>query len=347
MKARIKKEDLVSFKIHASSIKRNPDLAVLDHLKIEIIGDYVSIMKSNLRSFAIQTTPNDSEDGSFLVDENVLFNFIELSDSDYINFDVSGVRVIIYDERNKATSKTEPVTIYPKPDVTNKEWQPINKLVLEAIGIAAQIVFDDEIQGMKNSVFIGEGAVAGSDGSIAFWRMFKKEEQEHLPRLVLRKEVAMSVSKLNGCEISENASYNLFKSGSVLFGFSKTEVPFVNLPPVFGNPTGTLSFNIFKSALIKWNTFCINTFKSKVLSAEFTAEATKLNLELVDANYGRESKSHIDIVEGSGYFKFNPSTLNMLLKVLPSDNIYFYPGPNRYYITDNDKSFMSAIMLII
>jgi hypothetical protein len=344
MKARIKKEDLASFKTYASNIKRNGDIPVLDHLKIEVAGDFVSITKTNLRAFAIQTTQNDSEDCSFLVDENVLFNFIELSDCEYINFDVKGTSILIYDDRNKTNCKTELVTIYPKVDVTHKEWKPVSKSVLEAIGIAAQVVFDDEISGMKNSVFIGEKSVAGSDGGIAFWKEFPNED---IPKIVLRKDVAVSVSKLNGCEHSSSESYDLFKSGNALFGFVKSEIGFVNLPPVFGKTDKPLSFNIFRSALVKWNTFCINTFKSKVLSATFKAEGSKLNLQLVDANYGRDSNSHIDIVDGTGEFKFNPSTLNMLLKVLPSDQLYFYPGPNRYFITDCDKSFMSAIMLII
>jgi hypothetical protein len=45
--------------------------------------------------------------------------------------------------------------------------------------------------------------------------------------------------------------------------------------------------------------------------------------------------------------------MNTLLKVLPTEQIHFYPSTrivngnvDRYYITDANKTFMSAIMLI-
>src|SRR5215208_4849930 len=165
MNARIKKDDLASFKTYASQIRKNTDQPITDYLKIEVIGDFISVTKTNYKAFAIQTTPNDSEDCCFLVDENILFNFVELSDSEYINFTITGIRITIFDDRNKAVSQTENVSMYPKVDVTNKEWVTVPKYILDAVGICAQIVFDDEISGIKNSVFIGQKYVAGSDAT--------------------------------------------------------------------------------------------------------------------------------------------------------------------------------------
>jgi hypothetical protein len=349
MNARIRKEELQAFKTYASQIKKNTDQPITDYLKIEVVGDFVSVMKTNYKSFAIQTTPNDSEDCSFLVDENILFNFVELSESEFVNFTITGIRITIYDDRHKAVSQTESVTLYPKLDFTNKEWVSVPKYVLDAIGICAQIVFDDEISGIKNSVLVGDKHVAGSDGSVGYWQQFK----EDLPTLVLRKDVAMSVSKLNGCEISSNESYDLFKDGNVLFGFSKSEVKYMHMVPFFLVPDEKLSFYLNKSSLVKWNTFCINSCKSKVLTATFKAKDFRLDLELVDSKYERDNNSYLDIVNGSGEFRFNPMTLNTLLKVLPTEQIHFYPSTrivngnvDRYYITDASKTFMSAIMLI-
>lgn len=344
MNARIKKDDLASFKTYASQIRKNTDQPITDYLKIEVIGDFISVTKTNYKAFAIQTTPNDSEDCCFLVDENILFNFVELSDSEFINFTITGIRITIFDDRNKAVSQTENVSMYPKVDVTNKEWVTAPKYILDAVGICAQIVFDDEISGIKNSVFIGQKYVAGSDATIGYWQQIK----EDLPNLVLRKEVAMAVSKLNGCDISSNDSYDLFKQGNVLFGFVKSVIGFVCLPPKFEETDRDLSFYINKSALIKWNSFCINSCKSKVLTAEFNADGNKLNLELIDSKYERNNNSYLDVANGSGSFTFNPVTLNTLLKVLPNEQLHFYPGRknDRYYITDKDKTFMSAIMLI-
>lgn|ERR1044072_1097227 len=362
MKARIKKTDLVAFKIHASQISKSKELPILDYLKIEVIGDFVSITKTNLIAFAIQTTANDSEDCCFLVDENILFNFVELSDSEYINFVVTGLRVKISDDRHNTSSQTESTNIYPKFELKDNKWVELDDSVLTAVGICAQIVFDDELTGLKNSVFIGDDAVAGSDATIGYWQKFNKE----LPKMVLRKNVAYSVSKLKSCSHSDNGQYNLFKSGDVLFGFSKSEVPYTYLLPFFKEPKpdAKASFYIHKQLLIKWNTFCINTCKSKSLTATFSANQHRLDLELIESKSEQNNSSYFDIVDGSGDFRFNPSTLNMLLKVLPIDHIHFYPSEtyvlngsvvpketpgarvDRYYITDKDKTFMSAIMLI-
>jgi hypothetical protein len=105
--------------------------------------------------------------------------------------------------------------------------------------------------------------------------------------------------------------------------------------------------------LIKWNTFCIKSTKSKILTATFKAEGNRLELELADVKYERDNNSYLDIIDGSGEFRFNPITLNSLLNVLPSEQIHFYPSKrrldsgqlDRYYITDSAKTFMSAIML--
>lgn len=360
MKARVKKTDLVAFKLHASQIRKNAEQPITDYIKIDVSGDFATITKTNLKAFAIKTVANDSEDCCFLVDENILFNFVELSDSEYINFEISGIRIKIYDDRNKATSQTETANVFPKIDISNKHWVEVPKHVLEAVGVCAQIVFDDEISGLKNSVLIGNNHVAGSDGTVGYWQKFK----EDLPEIVLRKEVALSVSKLNACEISSNDSYDLFKDGDVLFGFAKSVLKYVNMVPYFLTPSNKLSFYLNKSALVKWNTFCVNTLKSKVLTATFSADKYRLDLKIADAKYERDCDGYLDIVDGCGDFKFNPSTLNTLLKVLPTEQIHFYPSEryvlngivvskdkegaqvDRYYITDKDKTFMSAIMLI-
>ena len=36
--------------------------------------------------------------------------------------------------------------------------------------------------------------------------------------------------------------------------------------------------------------------------------------------------------------------MKVLLKAIVVDTVYFYPGENRYFITDSRKSFLSVIM---
>jgi hypothetical protein len=348
MQARIKRIDIESFKKNASAITKADQVnPVLSFIKIEVKGDFCCMTKSNLKAFVMQTTPNDSEDCIFLVDENTLFSFTELSDAEFINFQISGLRITIEDGRHKTQSPTENSNMYPRLELEMiQKWHSISKGVLDAIGTCAEIVFDDEISGLRNSVFVGRGSVAGSDASVGYWKFF----EEDLPTIVLRKQVAMSVSKLPACEYSNNSSYDLFKVNTTLFGFSKSEIQFVELPPKFELPEFEkgVSFYINKSLLIKWNTYCINTCKSKALEATWNANLYRLELKIIDSKYEVNTDSYLDIVDGSGNFKFNPETINRILKVLPSEQIHFYPGKknDRYYMTDNNKTFMAAIMLI-
>lgn len=345
MKARIKKDDLIQFKSFAKDIIADKQLPITSFIKIDVSGDYVSLTKTNCKSFVIHTCINDSEDCSFLIDETTIFNFIELSESEYINFKIDGYKITITDERNTTKAQTDNSSLFPKFDLNSvNEWVLLPDSVLSAAGICSQVVLDQEIGGLSNSVFIGDNTVVGCDGSIAYWQKFEFE----IPKIVLKKNVAYFISKLKECQVSYNDSYNLFKSGQFLFGFVKAEINYVEVVPRIGEPKEGLkqSFYLNKSSFIKWNTYCVNTCKSKMLSAEFSGCKDKLELSLTDSGYDQTHNGYIDIIEGEGYFKFNPETINKLLRVLPSEQIYFYPGSQRYFISDSNKTFMSAIMLI-
>lgn len=343
MQARLKRADIEAFKTNASQIPKHDDNPILQFIRVVIEGDFATLTKSNLESFIIHTINNDSEDCSFLVDEKILFEFVQLSSSEYINFSVEKTRILIYDDRNHSESQTERAEMFPQIDLSNEEWTPISKPALVAIGIAAEIVFGDEISGMRNTVFVGEGYVAGSDATIGFKQAFK----EPLPKLSLRKKVAMAISKLNKAEHSFNKSFDLFKDNHVLFGFRKAEVNWFDLAKPFGEPTNNApDFILNKNLIVKWNTFCINSCKSKFLTAKWKAVDNRLDLVLIDEKYEISNKTHFDIINGNGEFVYSPETLNQLLKVLPCDTVYFYSGPFRVFVTDIDRSFTAAIMLI-
>ena len=340
--ARILKSEIEVFKIYAQGIKTDSINPILSFLKIEIEGDFGSIVKTNLKSFVSRTFSNDSEDCSFLIDEKILFNFLELVDGEYINFTIDGSRISLHDERNKTNSPSERVSMFPNIDYIGSGWLEIPKTALDSIGIAGQIIFDEEITGPKSCVFVGEGAVAGSDATIGFIQKIK----EDLPKLVLRKEVALAISKFNSCLCCTNNSYDLFKYNDILLGFSKTETPFFDLQKPFGEIESPSDFFVYKSSFIKWNTYASNSCPSKILAATFKGNNDKLLLKVSDNKYEINTDSYLDILNGQGEFKFSPTIMNNLLKILPCEQVFFHPGKNRYYLTDANKSFLAAIMLI-
>lgn len=340
---RIRKDELVSFKLQAANIKPNKLLPILSFLRIEIDGDFCSITKSNGQSFLVKTIPNDSEDCTFLVDENILNNYLEYVETEYIEFDVESTRITLRatGSRSGNVSPTDDSRGYPVIDVSSNEWVSLPKLVLVSAGICSNIIFDGEIAGPKSYVFIGRGFVAGCDSYIGYCQPIS----EAIPELVLRKDVAVCMSKMNSCSVSSNSSYDLFKEGSSLYGFIKSDQPFFELQPIFGMNWEGDMFNVNRNNIVKFNEMCIRSAFSKSIAANFTAEDNSLFLKMVDDK--QDIHDYIWIKGTKGFFKFDPQIMNNLLKILPSDDCYFYQGTNRYYITDIDTTFTAVIMGII
>ena len=345
MQARIRKTELDAFRAQAANLKVPSIIPILAFVKIEVKGDECSVTKNNNKAFVIRTFQNDSEDCSFLVDEVTLYNFLNFSDAEYINFQLNGNRVRIYDERSFVEGVTEKASLYGSLDLSNKEWTALPKLALAAAGICSNLIFNGEIADPKSNVFIGKEHVAGTDGMVGYIQKI----ESGLPdiEIPLRKEIALSISKMNECQYSSNSSYDLFKDQNTLYGFSKGETKFFNLVPLFQQIEQDLSFSIPKSIMTKFCSLCISSIqsKSKLPSATMKMNDGKLILSMEDSEIKIES--FLALNGSLETFKFNPESMKTLLESLPCEVAYFYPGIKRYYITDLDKTFLSVIMQII
>jgi len=221
---------------------------------------------------------------------------------------------------------------------------PICKLALVTAGIAGQLVFNGEVMNAKSFVFVGRGKVAGTDGNIGYYQTIG----EPLPELVLRKDVAACISKMNTCQYCRVNNYDFFKEDNSIYGFAKSEYGFMDLAQVFPGIREELTFCVNKSSIMKFNVHCLTSTKSKVEGVTFDCEGDNLFLQMLEEKWEVETKANIPVKgKNPGKFKYSPTYMNNLLKLLPCDEVFFYPGHNRYYITDAEKSFLSAIMLII
>lgn len=347
MQARIRKEDLTAFRTQAADIiiSKKDVLPVLIFLKVKIDGDFATITKSNNRSFIIKTIPNDSEDCEFLVDEETLYNFLDLMDGDYVNFSLEGVRIVLTAGRAKMISGTDQPHLYPKIDLSNENWIPMTKLSIVTAGICSKLIMDGEIMDAKSHVFAGNNSVSGTDANIGYYQ----HVNENLPNLVLRKEVAQCMSKMSSTHYGSNLSYDLFRDDQTLYGFSKSEYPFCDLGIFFTGVNGpnfnSGGFSTAKSNIARFCQSCVNS-GNDILSAIFQMmPGGLLHLEMVDAANNLDIHKDIPIKgESAVDFKFNPEQMNDLLKVIPSDDVFFWPGVKRYFITDKDRTFTAVIM---
>lgn len=345
MEARIRKDALTAFKEQAAFIKPISDRPILEYLKVEIEGDFATLTKSNDKNFIQKTIGNDSDDCVFLVNEKILYDFMNYSDAEFINFSIEGIRCTISDPKNHIISQTESPKMFPFVDTAAaSEGVVLPKLVLVAAGIGAQIIFDGEISGPKSNVFIGAHAVCGTDANIGYYQPIA----EDVPELVLRKEVADCISKMNSCTYSTGANYDLFSDEETLYGFIKTEYKFTDMGRVFQMPDAeNANFSCNKNGLMKFSSWTSASIKDNLLAATFTAKDNNLHLEMLDSKMNIEASGNIAIRGGEGNFKFNPIMMGKLLKLAPVEECFFYQLRDRYVITDMDKSFIAAIMLII
>lgn len=348
MQARINKDQLEIFRSQAVNLETDRLNPILTYIKIEIKGNECTLIKNNMKAFVVHIFNDDvgNEDCSFLVVENILYNFLLFSDEKNIEFTQTGNRIKISDQKSFVESPTDRAQDFPMPAIpSSASWTALSKITTLSIGISSKLIFNDEIAGPKSNVFVGQGHVAGTDGSIAFYQKIT----DVIPDVSLRREVAETVAKLGDCLYSCNRSYDFFKKGGTIYGYSIGEAQFFNLPPLFKfeDASPDAAFNIPKSLLVKFCSLCIQSINSKtsLASATFRTEGEKFILKMEDSDI--MIQCNLPVGGTTLPFKFNPERMKVLLEAIPCETTYFYQGEKRYFITDLDKSFASVIMEII
>jgi hypothetical protein len=341
MQIKIPRNDLNHFKDKAVNIETNTTIPILSYIKFEISGITSKIIKNNLKEFVIGSFPESgNNECSYLVLENTLFEFLEHSDSKFLQFELGMNKIKIFDNSNSVESPTERAQDFIDPDFIPITWTKISRDTLESIGIASKFIFSNEIEGEKSKVFVKNGYVAGTDGIIGFYA----EMIDNVPDLVFQKNIAGIISKLKYCEYSTNKNYDYFREDLITFGFPRTEFSFINFTPLFGEIKSDFSFHIHKKSLITFCDLCANVVDSKKVffPAIFYSEDGSLMLTMEGSD--KKIKNNLPLNGHVKRFKFNPERMKVLLKALPSETVYFYPGENRYFVTDARKSFLSVIM---
>ena len=337
----------MDFKNDSIKIPRDEIYPILSYLKIDFHDNYCIITKNGLKAFIKKGVSSESteKDGIMLVSEDKLFSIAENSTSDMLELTQVEDKIKIVSGRSKATTATDDLSKFPTNDEPTQLWQDIYIEALTALASGINFIVDEvpeKTQPQMANIYCKEKTIVGCNGAIAFY----KPLHDDIPEMILRKEVAMAISTLPGCKFSQNSSYNFFKSESSMFAFSKSESPFFDLRQFGKIETDKPSFTINKDDLIRFNNTCINTSKSKLVTSKFNClSPTVLQLIYEDPDSGLdELVASVDIKDGYGEFKYKPEVMNQLLKSIPSTMCVFYPGKNKYYITDESKSFVTLIM---
>lgn len=327
--------DIRSFKKNSSHIKSKGILPIYGYIKFE----NGTITKASAGEFVVQES---SFSGSFLVEERILFNFIEYTHAPEIIFVADGRKVTLSDGSQKTVSNQEEITLFPKIDQPPKETVSLTDTILKLFGSAAKYTQEKEDDLRKSHIFIGGDTILATDGFIAFYRKIDRE----LPKTAISRYVAESVSTIDPADFSQNENKLFFKTDKVIYGFLKTEATYIDLSGFFKYVKKD-SFEASKSDLISFNEMCLSMSKIKICHPYLEIINGKLLMSAVNSDYGVDNEKEIEVIGEIGdKFQYDATTFNRLLKTAPDDELTFSRVKGMMYIT-GDSGFTSLIMELL
>lgn len=327
--------DIRSLKKNSSHIKKNGILPIHDYIKF----DNGTITKTSQHEYVVQES---NFNGAFLVEERVLFHFIDYTHAAEILFVADGKKVILSDGSQKASSNQDDINLFPKIEQPPKETVSLTDTILKLFGSAAKYTQEKDSDLRKSHIFIGGDAIIASDGFIAFYRKIDRA----LPKTAIHRSVAETVSSIDPADFSQTEKKLFFRAGKVLYGFQKTEATYVDMSGFFNYKKGTC-FHAPKSDLIAFNEMSLGMSKLKLCHPYLEVVNGKLLMSAVDSVFGVDNEKEIDVVGEMGdKFQYDAVILNRLLKTAPDEELTFYRIKGMMYIT-GDSGFTSLIMELI
>lgn len=324
--------DIRLFKKNSSHIQNKGILPIHDYIKF----DNGTITKTNLNEFVIQES---TFTGSLLVEERILFNFIDYTSATEITFMTDGKRVILSDGSQKTGSTQGDITLFHIPEEMPKETVSLTDTILKHFGSAAKYIQEGNDDLRKTHVFIGGSEIFASDAQIGFYRKIDRE----LPKIAIPRSVAQRVSSIDPADFAQTERKLFFKAGKVIYGFQKTEATYFDMSRLF-KFENLDSFHAPKAELIAFNDMCLSMSKIKMCHPFLEVKDGKLLMSAVNSDYGVDNEKEIDVIgKMEGKVQYDAGTLNRLLKTAPDEELTFSRGKGMIYIT-GDSGFTSLIM---
>lgn len=327
--------DIRAFKKHASRINKHGLLPILDYIKF----NNGTITKTNINEFVVYESDFT---GSFLVEERILFNFIDHTNASEITFTFDGGKVILFDGSQKVKSNQDSLSLFPEIEEQPKETVSLTDTILKLFGSAAKYTLEGDEDLRKSHIFIGGDGVLASDGFIAFYKKLDRE----LPKIAIPRSVAEKISLIDPADFSQSEKKLFFRAGKVLLGFQKTEATYIDMRGFFQYQYYH-SFHALKSEIIEFNEMCLSMSKIKKCFPYLDVVEGRLLMSAVNSDYGVDNEKEIEVIGAmEGKFQYDAATLNRLLKTAPDEELTFSRLKGMMYIT-GESGFTSLIMELL
>lgn len=321
---KLQTKQLKKFKSIAGSMTQNKLLPILSYLKF----DKGEITKNNLESFMVM---NAEFEGSCLIDEKILYSFIESTNAEEIDVAIKDKSVIISHGKEKMISPTEPVINFPISSISEGKEIELSYDVIRAINVASNFTMEG-VMPYSQCVFVGKGLIAATTGYIAYTEKVDKE----LPEIVIEKNAATLIKNFESVLFSQNDRCQFYSNHVFKFGFIKKETKFLDMNP-FAIVPDEESVEINKSEIIKFCDTCINSTTGRIVVANIVED----KLSMADGGFGIEYEKPLSVKLPN--FTFNPTTMSKMLKSIPDEKVNFIRSKDKNYVT-GDSGFVALIM---
>lgn len=310
-------KSLKAFKSASSFIKPNGLIPVLAYIKFGA----GTITKNNLNAFLVADMPGAEP---MLVEELSLWKAVDNASGDTIELTRTDNTITIGKAKHQTITDAFPDNATPSGPAI-----PIDS-ILPDIAICSALVSTEELETKFHFVHVNNKSVGATDKIV----MYYNTHPDDLPSMILRKEVAQTVSRLNGVSFSENDSYQFFTVPGMLYGFIKPEGKDFDLTQYFKLPVNAPSLVLNKSDIVAFSNYIIGYTPAALFWTDLVVDGP-VTLGFNDTDWKKSYSTDVDATITGEHppIRWNAVLMQRLLNVLPDEQITMYRAKDQYYIT--------------
>lgn len=338
----INTDSLKEFQRRTASIQRNTTLPALAFLKLEFTNGKHYITKTNARCTVVallKTVPDPTENPTLMLDERILFSFLNLTKSAAIGITHDQEKVYIDDGKTKVDFQREDPTNFPKtPNYSAAQSvYTFNKEHLTAINIGRNYILDSETGGNFRFIHVGGNYISAFHTNF----FYVNNRFTELPEVRIDSEIADTIT--NGIaeqfQFSKTDNHYFFLAQDIIFMFTPGEGKTPNVKSVherLGLPGKEFAFS--KEDLIDFCNMANVVSETALANCVMTPNGNILNLNLKDKNYNRGVDKNVMLSGELDKFSFDSRLMLTPFRVIPVDALKCKTNQNCLIIT-NDKEY--------
>lgn len=328
----IRSSDLKRFLKAAGHIKGSGILPIHNYLKFEP-GKITKIVTGAFLEF-----PCNGIDEPVLVDEKMLSNLLNITNSPIISISKNKSKVTISDGRDKPFFPIQNEKEFSDTPTPEGKKQLISSEFLEGLGMAAEVAKNMEaIPHYLMYVLVGNKSICGGDGFMAIHYPIEESVQ-----IMLEKKVAQFLSReqVYAFALSDN-HYFFYVDDGVVFGFSRQSVGYTDLASVILGEGKKITFSATASDISSFNSYAMLSSKDCYV----TMDDKKMYWS--DDNVGIGNDREMDNLTLQNCSTYVPAKMNAIISALGCKELDFYDGKGLFYIKSQETKASAIVAKII